>query len=119
MSLFHYGFRSGKVVIPPLVGITLSVAVLSWFGMPFTAFSAIAINACYGFGIILALIYFAHDDDESRFSLTTFSFLAMAISFGIIGLSSTPGITQFGFTGALALIATGLTLLLIRPKLKH
>ena len=119
VSLFHYGFRSGKVVIPPLIGITLSVAVLSWFGMPFTAFSAIAINACYGCGIILALIYFAHDDDETRFSLTTFSFLAMAISLGIIGLSSTPGITQFGLTGAVALIATGITLLLIRPKTKH
>lgn len=119
VSLFHYGFRSGKVVIPPLIGISVSVAILSCFGVPFTAFSAIAINACYGFGIILALVYFAHDDDETRFSLTTFSFLAMAISFGIIGLSSTPGITQFGFTGALALITTGISLLLIRPRPKH
>lgn len=117
ISLFHYGFRSWRVVVPPLVGIALAISLLAWFGLPFTVFGALSMVVSYGFGIGLSLIYFATENNETKFSLTTFTFLAMAISFGIIGLSATPAIKQFGLTGAVTLTLTGICLLLIRPKM--
>ena len=120
VSLFHYGLRSWRIVVPALAGVLCSVSLTSWFGMPFTVFSAMALILLYAIGMIIALLYYTNEENEAlSFSLTTFTFLAISFSFCFIGLSSTPAIKTLGLSTALGVLSTGIIILLVRPKTKE
>ena len=120
VSLFHYGLRSWRIVVPALAGVLCSVSLTSWFGMPFTVFSAMALILVYAIGMIIALLYYTNEENEAlSFSLTTFTFLAISFSFCFIGLSSTPAIKTLGLSTALGVLSTGIIILLVRPKPKE
>ena len=120
VSLFHYGLRSWRIVVPALAGVLCSVSLTSWFGMPFTVFSAMALILLYAIGMIIALLYYTNEENEAlSFSLTTFTFLAISFSFCFIGLSSTPAIKSLGLSTALGVLSTGIIILLVRPKPKE
>lgn len=117
VSLFHYGLRSWRIVIPSLFGVACAVSLSSWFGMTFSLFSAMSMVVIYGIGIAIALLYYTNEENEDlSFSLTTFAFLSCSLSFCFIGLSSTPAIKTFGLTTALGILSTGIIILLVRPK---
>lgn len=117
VSLFHYGLRSWRLVVPSLLGVLCSVSLGSWFGMPFTVFTAMSLVLIYGIGIAIALLYYTNEENESlSFSLTIFASLSVSFAFCFIGLSSTPAIKTFGLTTALGVLSTGVIILLVRPK---
>ena len=117
VSLFHYGLRTWRIVVPSLLGVTSAVSLSAWFGMPFSVFSAMAMVIIYGIGIAIALLYYTNEENEDlSFSLTTFAFLSCSLAFCFVGLSSTPAIQTFGLTVALGIISTGVIILLVRPK---
>lgn len=117
VSLFHYGLRSWRLVVPSLLGVLCSVSLASWFGMPFTVFTAMSLVLIYGIGIAIALLYYTNEENEAlSFSLTTFAFLSISFAFCFIGLSSTPAIKTLGLTTALGVLSTGIIILLVRPK---
>ena len=120
ISLFHYGLRSWRIVVPSLAGVTCAVSLSGWFGMPFTMFSALSLIVIYAMGIAISLLYYTNENNEDlSFSLSTFSFLSCSFTFCFIGLSSTPAIKTFGLTTALGILTTGIILLLVRPEPKQ
>lgn len=119
VSLFHYGLRSWRIVVPSLLGVAFAISLSSWFGMPFTMFSAMSMVVIYGLGIAISLLFYTNENNEDlSFSLTTFAFLATSFAFCFIGLSSTPAIQTFGLTTALGVLSTGIIILLVRPRSK-
>lgn len=122
VSLFHYGLRSWRIVVPSLLGVASTVSLSAWFSMPFTLFTAMSMVLVYGIGIAIALLYYTNEENEDlSFSLCTFAFLSVSFSFCFIGLSSTPAIQTLGLTTAFGVLSTGILILLVRPqpKLHH
>ena len=120
VSLFHYGLRSWRIVVPALLGVASAVSLSSWFDMPFTVFSAMALIVAYGVGLAIALLYYTNEENEDlSFSLTTFGFLSSSFAFCVIGLSSTPALHIFGLTTAMGILSSGIITLLIRPQPKN
>lgn len=119
VCLFHYGLRSWRIVIPPLIGVAAGISLGSWVGLPFTIFSALAMVLIYGLGIGIAILYYTSDEHESlSFSLTAFATAICTCSFAMLGLSATPAIATLNLTVAFGLAVTGFIVLFIRQNPK-
>lgn len=120
VCLFHYGLRSWRIVIPPLLGVASGISLGSWVGLSFTVFSALSMVLIYGLGISIAILYYTSDEHESlSFSLTAFATIISTCSFAMLGLSTTPAIATLCLTVAFGLAVTGFIILFIRQKLRQ
>lgn len=107
LSLFHYGLDSWRIVFPPLGGSLGMIAILSWFKIPFSLTSAIALVVVYGVGMSISLAYQTNRDYGAKNTiLLFFSAVATLASFGIIGLVDAPFTKCFGLNCTVGILLT-------------
>ncbi len=107
LSLFHYGLDSWRIVFPPLVGSLGMIAILSWFKIPFSLTSAIALVVVYGVGMSISLAYQTNRDYGSKNTiLLFFSAVATLASFGIVGLVDAPFTKYFSLNCTVGILLT-------------
>lgn len=107
LSLFHYGLDSWRIVFPPFGGSLGMIAILSWFKIPFSLTSAIAMVVAYGVGMSISLAYQTNRDYGAKNTiLLFFSAVATLASFGIIGLIDAPFTKCFSLNCTLGILLT-------------
>ncbi len=97
---FRYGSaRALMVMLPPVLGVFVTMSVLGYLGEPFTLFNALALILVLGIGIDYTLFF---QESKGRPEVTllaiTLSALTTLLSFGLLSLSQTAAIHAFGIT---------------------
>jgi len=99
-----YGKRAFVYLIPPMMAVGLTTAILTWFKQPITFFHLLSLFIVIGLTLDYSIFHInAKNNDEIRPVL--FSFLTSIIGFGILGFASFFLISSMGIT-----LGIGLTL---------
>ncbi len=82
-----YGRRAGKYLMPPLMGVIVSVAVLTILGMPITFFHLLGLFIVIGLGMDYA-IFHINMKKNAELRPVFYSFLTSFIGFGLLAFTS-------------------------------
>ncbi|WP_426664566.1 MMPL family transporter [Rhodanobacter aciditrophus] len=101
---WRYGWRRmPRVLTPPVLGIALTLAALGYLGQPLTLFHGMALMLVLGVGANYAV--FLHEGEPhtadkpgAMYASVLLSALTALLSFGLLSLSSTPALRDFGLT---------------------
>lgn len=108
---WRYRFGGGiAILLPTWLAQALALAGLGWLGVPVNLFNVLALLLVLGVGInySIFLIEASQGDDQRRAAAQLGVLLSASttlLSFGLLGLSSTPALAGFGLT-----LAMGITL---------
>jgi predicted exporter len=113
---WRYGWRRmPRVLAPPVLGIALTLAALGYLGQPLTLFHWMALMLVLGVGANYAV--FLHEGEPhaahrpgAMYASVLLSAITALLSFGLLSLSSTPALRDFGLT---LLLGIGFTALLV------
>jgi len=102
----RYGWRRGlRVFLPPVAAALLALAMLGWLGFAVNLFHILALLLVLGIGIDYT-IFFAESGPGSRTMLAILlSAITTILSFGLLGLSSTPVLESLGLTVLFGILA--------------
>jgi predicted exporter len=109
LLLWRYGRRGGLAVMLPLVmAVGATLAILGYLGSALTLFHGLALMLVLGVGvnysIFLREAYLRGDEDLGAvFTGVLLSAATALLSFGMLGLSSMPALSDFGMTLALGI----------------
>lgn len=97
-----YRKRAIKYLLPSMLGILLTISILTWFNQPITFFHLLSFFIVIGLSLDYTIFHInAHDSKEMRPVL--FSFLTSFIGFGLLGFTSFFLIKSMGITLCLGL----------------
>jgi predicted exporter len=96
----RYGLpKISMYFLPPLSACALSLAVLGLLGIPLTLFNVLALVLVLGISVDYVLFFAETKRDHGTTLLAVaLSAITMALSFGLLALSQTPVIHDFGIT---------------------
>ncbi len=97
---FRYGdMRALMVMLPPILAVFITAAMLGYLGEPFTLFNALALILVLGVGIDYTLFFQeSKGKEEVTLLAITLSASTTLLSFGLLSLSQTAAIRAFGLT---------------------
>ena len=97
--LRYGGVRAFMVMLPPVLAVFITTAVLGYLGESFTLFNALALILVLGVGIDYTL-FFQESKGKTEVTLLaiTLSASTTLLSFGLLSLSQTAAIRAFGLT---------------------
>ncbi|MBX9705873.1 MAG: hypothetical protein K5Q00_06415, partial [Gammaproteobacteria bacterium] len=100
LLLLRYGVRkAGLYFLPPLTAALAGVAVLGLLGIPLTLFNVLALILILGISVDYVLFFAETQENYTGTMLAvSLSAVSMALSFGLLALSTTPAIHYFGVT---------------------
>ena len=107
-----------RVIVMPLLAASATVALLSWAGIPiglFVMFGLLLVSAI-GVDYALCVATVAPEQVTERLASVMVAAVTTLISFGLLGLSSTPVVAAFGQTVALGVILNLLLALCLLPQ---
>ena len=117
----RYGWAGGiATLLPTAVGMAIALAVSGYSGSPTTLFNVMGLMLVLGVGVNYAIfLREGRMRDGVTFTAVLVSAATTVLSFGLLALSSTPALSQFGATllvgiGASVLLAP-MTLSFARP----
>jgi predicted exporter len=119
----RYGVKKALVyVLPPIAAACVSLAVLGLLGVPLTLFNLLALILVLGIAIDY-ILFFAETRSDYRSTMLAvgLSAITMALSFGLLALSETPVIHDFGLTILVGIVTAYLLspiVILVSP-MKH
>ncbi|WP_348674045.1 hypothetical protein, partial [uncultured Abyssibacter sp.] len=116
----RYGIRGGATVaLPSALAVIGTLGLCGWLGSPFTVFRLFALLLVIGLSIDYAV--FAREAGEhstATLLAILLSALTTLLSFGLLALSATPALAEFGATVVVGIVlGLGSTLLLWRVRL--
>lgn len=82
-----YGRRAGRYLMPPLMGVIVSVAILTILGMPITFFHLLGLFIVIGLGMDYA-IFHINMKKNAELRPVFYSFLTSFIGFGLLAFTS-------------------------------
>lgn len=93
--------QSWRAFLPTVLGLSLTVAVLSLFGYSFSLFMALALILLLGLGFDYGIFMSCSQQEKENLAAIAFAALTTFLSFGILTLSNTPALKIFGLTVAI------------------
>lgn len=117
---WRYRRAAPRVLVPPLLGIGLTLAALGWLDQPLTLFHWMALMLVLGVGANYAV--FLHEGEPhaahvpgAAYAGVLLSAVTALLSFGLLALSSMPALRHFGITLLLGIGFTALAVPVVRP----
>jgi predicted exporter len=95
---WRYRGRAWRALLPTLLAGLLTVALLGWLGQPLQLFNVLALMLLLGMGIDYGVFLVEHQGDPSAWLAVSVGAASTWLSFGLLGLSSTPALRAFGLT---------------------
>ena len=87
-----------RAALPTLIATGLTLGILGWIGQPFQLFNVLALVLLLGIGVDYGIFLVEHDGDGSAWLAVALGAASTWLSFGLLGLSSTPALRAFGLT---------------------
>ncbi|MGA0608993.1 MMPL family transporter [Caldimonas sp. KR1-144] len=118
-AVLWHRFRAAawRAWLPTLVATGLTLSVLGWMGEPFQLFNVLALIVLLGVGVDYGIFLVEHRGDPSAWLAVVLGAASTLLSFGLLGLSTTPALRAFGLTLALGLAFVWVLSPLLRPAL--
>jgi len=100
LALLWWRFRrdAWRAWLPTLVASLVTVALMAWLGQPFQLFTVLALVLLLGIGVDYSIFLMEHEGDDSAWLAVVLGAASTWLSFGLLGLSSTPALRSFGLT---------------------
>lgn len=92
---------SWRAFLPTVLGVSLTLAILSLLGVSYTLFTVLALILLLGLGFDYGIFMTSANRQRETVATIAFAALTTLISFGLLMLSSTPALKTFGMTVAL------------------
>lgn len=87
-----------RAALPTLIATGLTLGILGWIGQPFQLFNVLALVLLLGIGVDYGIFLIEQDGDSSAWLAVALGAASTWLSFGLLGLSSTPALRAFGLT---------------------
>jgi predicted exporter len=106
----RYGLQAWRVMAPTVVASALALAVFGFFGYPLNLFHVLALMLILGMGIDYGIFLQEHPSrkDRAAWLAVGLSAASTLLSFGLLGLSTTPALRAFGLTMLIGIAAVWL-----------
>lgn len=98
---FRFKGQSWRAFTPTVLGLLMTVALLSLWGMNFSLFSVLALVLLLGLGFDYGIFMTASDQEPETIATIAFAALTTFLSFGLLVFSNTPALKIFGMTVAM------------------
>lgn len=108
----RFGRAAWRAWLPTALATAGALAVLGWMGQPWQLFNVLALVLLLGVGVDYGIFLLEHEDDPSAWLAVVIGAGSTWLSFGLLGLSSTPALRAFGLT-----LMVGLPLVLVLAPL--
>ncbi|RZU03011.1 MMPL family transporter [Rivibacter subsaxonicus] len=113
----RFGRRAWRAWLPTLLATGFTLATLGWLGEPFQLFNVLALIVLLGVGVDYGIFLVEHPEDASAWLSVMLGAASTLLSFGLLGLSSTPALRAFGLTLALGIATVWALSPLLRPAI--
>jgi len=94
----RFGAASWRVMLPTVIGSLLTLACLGWASQPLQLFNVLALILLLGIGVDYGIFLFEHEGDGDAWLSVCVGAASTLLSFGLLGLSTTPALRAFGLT---------------------
>lgn len=101
----RYRRDAWRAWLPSALACAIALAVLGWLGLPMQLFNVLALIILLGIGVDYGIFLLEHRGDGSAWLAVVLGAASTLLSFGLLGLSSTPALRSFGLTMALGICA--------------
>ena len=108
----RFGRKAWRAWAPTVLASAAVVAFMAIWGMPWQLFNVLAMMLLLGVGIDYGIFLQEHEDDPQAWLAVVIGAGSTWLSFGLLGLSSTPALRAFGMT-----LMLGLPLVLVLAPL--
>ncbi|MEX8194665.1 MMPL family transporter [Comamonas guangdongensis] len=108
----HFGRKAWRAWLPTVLASLAVVVVMAVWGQPWQLFNVLALMLLLGVGIDYGIFLQEHEDDPHAWLAVVIGAGSTWLSFGLLGLSSTPALRAFGVT-----LMLGLPLVLVLAPL--
>lgn len=108
----RFGRNAWRAWVPTVLASLAVVAVMALWGQPWQLFNVLALMLLLGVGIDYGIFLQEHEDDPHAWLAVVIGAGSTWLSFGLLGLSSTPALRAFGVT-----LMLGLPLVLVLAPL--
>jgi len=108
----RFGRKAWRAWVPTVMASLAVVAVMAVCGQPWQLFNVLALMLLLGVGIDYGIFLQEHEDDPHAWLAVVIGAGSTWLSFGLLGLSSTPALRAFGVT-----LMLGLPLVLVLAPL--
>ena len=98
LLVWRYQRAAWRAWLPTVLSSLLTVAILAWLGQPFQLFTVLALVLLLGIGVDYSIFLMEHEGDDSAWLAVVLGAASTWLSFGLLGLSSTPALRAFGLT---------------------
>jgi predicted exporter len=108
----RFGRKAWRAWLPTVLASLAVVVVMAVWGQPWQLFNVLALMLLLGVGIDYGIFLQEHEDDPHAWLAVVIGAGSTWLSFGLLGLSSTPALRAFGVT-----LMLGLPLVLVLAPL--
>jgi len=98
---WRYGRTAWRALLPTLLASVFALAMLGWLGESLQLFNVLALILLLGIGVDYGIFLLERDSDGTAWLAVVLGAANTLLSFGLLGLSSTPALRAFGLTMAL------------------
>ncbi|HJV95430.1 MAG TPA: hypothetical protein VJ608_05305, partial [Albitalea sp.] len=116
---WRFGRAAWRAWLPTVLAALFTLAVLGWLGESFQLFNVLALILLLGIGVDYGIFLLEHDGEASAWLAVVLGAASTLLSFGLLGLSSTPALRAFGLTMALGTACVWLLSPMFRPTRPH
>ena len=95
---WRFGRPAWRAWLPTALATLLTVGILGWLGQPFQLFNVLALVLLLGIGSDYGIFLLEHQGDPSAWLAVVLGAASTWLSFGLLGLSSTPALRAFGLS---------------------
>ncbi len=113
---WRFGRAAWRAWLPSVLATMFTLAVLGWLGESFHLFNVLALILLLGIGVDYGIFLQEHVGDGSAWLAVVLGAASTLLSFGLLGLSSTPALRAFGLTMALGTACVWLLSPMFRPR---
>lgn len=104
LLIWRYGLEAWRILAAPVVASLLGLAILNWCGFTINIFNLLALLLVLGIGLDAGI--FLSESSRGHYTWTAITLAATTtlLAFGLLALSSTPVLQQFGVTVLVGII---------------
>lgn len=116
LLFLRYRGQAWRVMAPTLLAGVLTLGLLGLLGQPMELFNVLALLLLLGMGIDYGIFLMEHRGDASAWLAVCVGGASTWLSFGLLGLSSTPALRAFGLTLLFGIALVWVISPLFRPE---
>lgn len=117
--LLRYGRTAVRIVTPPLLATLITLATLSLMGQGISLFNMLACLLILGIGLDIGIFLTESAHQNHAWEATILSTITTLLAFGLLALSKTPVLHQFGITVLPGIALTWLLAMQFSPAVQN